>query len=384
MPCLQLPLRSAGRTAGFAAAVAFALSAAAADPPKPLAVLKGHDDPVYAVAFGPENKLIATGSFDKSIRLWDAAGKEVRTLGGKNGHQSQVLCLAFTADGNFLASGGSDNAVRVWELNPAKPPPEPTPVKNFSHPNIVSAVAFDKTGGVLATGCNDGFLRTWDLKTGQPVKQIKAHVSTPNGKDAQPDPIYAVAWTPDWKQIVTASYDRSVRVWDAAAGTMVREIKGAPDVIVFDPKAPVLPGHRDQVFSLAFTTDGKYLATGSSDKTVKLWDFATGNLVRDFPNPAFKPSGPGQQHPSHPGFVHAVRFTPDNAKLVTAGAAPGYKGYLAVWNVADGKLLYSSELAHGPVYSVDVSKDGAKLLLGCGQRARGVSESDAVLVPLPK
>jgi WD40 repeat protein len=356
------------------------------DPPKPLFTLKGHDDPVYAAVFDPQNKLIATASFDKTVRLWDAtSGKDLqKPLAGKNGHQGQVLCLAFAPDGNLLASGGADNTVKVWDLNPAKPPPEPTPVKNFAHPNLVSSVAFNKDGTLLASGCNDGFLRVWDMKTGQPTKQIKAHVSQANGKDNQPDPVYAEAWSPDQKHLVTASYDRTVKVWDAASGNMVREIKGGKDVIVPDPKAPVEPGHRDQVFCLAFDPAGKFLATGSSDRTVKLWDFAAGTLVRDFPNPAYKPSGPGQQHPSHPGFVHAVRFTADGAKLVTAGAAPAYKGYLAVWNVADGKLLYGSETAHGPVYSVDLSKDGARLVLGCGQRARSVTESDALVVAMPK
>ncbi len=368
---------------GFAVAF-LAVSGFAADPPRASLTLKGHDDPVYSAIFDPQNKVIATASFDKSVRIWDAnTGKELRSLAGKNGHQGQALCLAFSPDGNLLASGGGDNTVRVWEMNPAKPTPEPAPVKNFGHPNLVSAIAFDKTAALLATGCNDGFLRLWDMKTNQATKQIKAHVHQ-KGNETTPDPIYAVLWTPDWKQLVTASYDRTIRVWDAASGNMVREIKGAADVIVFDPKAPVEPGHRDQVFSIDLDSQGKYLASGSSDRTVKLWDFATGKLVRDFPNPAFKPSGPGQQHPSHPGFVHAVRFSPDNSRLITGGTAPGYKGYLAVWNVADGKLLYGSETAHGPIYSIDISKDGSKLLLACGQKTRGVTESDAIVVPMPK
>ena len=82
------------------------------------------------------------------------------------------------------------------------------------------------------------------------------------------------------------------------------------------------PGHRDQVFTLALTKDGKFLATGSSDKTVKLWDVATGEGGPRLPEPRPQAGVPGRAGPSHPGWVQRVRFTPDGQFLVTAGAAP--------------------------------------------------------------
>jgi len=87
---------------------------------------------------------------------------------------------------------------------------------------------------------------------------------------------------------------------------------------------------------------------------------------------------------AHPGFVQSVRFTPDGSKLVTVGTAPKNKGYLAVWNVADGKPLAGYELAVGPIYSVDVTADGTAVL-GCGPKvARGPTDSEAVMLPLGK
>jgi WD40 repeat protein len=357
-------------------------------------VFKGHTDPVYAVAVSPDGRIVATGSFDKTIKLWrPKTGKEVGTLAGKNGHTNQVLSLAFSPFGKSLASGGSDNQARVWAVPSGKPEADP-PAKALGHPNLVDAVAFDKSGRLLATACHDGILRIWDVAKGQPAKTINAHTQP------QPSPIYCLAWSPDGKQIATGSYDRSIKFWDVGSGKLVREIRPGTDRQPVEPKigrtapallgslgggwlnAPPERGHRDQVFSLAFTRDGKFLASGSSDRTVKLWNPSTGELVRELPNPAFKTPGPGQPHPSHPGFVHCVRFTPDGSKLVSAGTAPRGQGYLAVWSVPDGKLLSGQELPFGPIYSFDFLGPRS-VVLACGPRSRQSSESEAVVVPLP-
>ena len=142
------------------------------------------------------------------------------------------------------------------------------------------------------------------------TKTIAAHIQTM--PQTIPHPIYAVTWAPGGKQILTASYDKSLKLWDVAAGTLVKEFKAAPDPApgakVEPPKEPV--GHRDQVFSAVFTKDGKQFATGSSDRTVKLWDVAAGKVIRDFPNPDQKSVLPGEPAPSHPGMSGSGYFTP--------------------------------------------------------------------------
>jgi WD40 repeat protein len=206
--------------------------------------------------------------------------------------------------------------------------------------------------------------------------------------------------------VFTASYDKSVKLWDVASGNLVREFKAAPDPRpepkVEEPKKDDKkeepkkeepkkeepkkdlgpPGHRDQVFSIAVSKDGKLLASGSSDRSVKVWDVATGAVVRDFANPDFKPVLPGEPAPSHPGWVHAVRFTPDGAFVVSGGAVGTRKGYLAVWRAADGKRVYGAERDGGPVRSVAVTPDGTRLVLGCAA-AKGKPEAEVVVVKLP-
>lgn len=397
------------------AALLAAVAAATAQSPDAdvVAVLKGHADAVDAVAVSADGKRIATGSFDKTVKLWDATtGKEVGTLGGDKGHTGQVLSVAFSPKGDFVASGGADNFARIWEV-PGKAGAAPT--KSFQHPNLVDAVAFDETGTLLATGCHDGKLRIWDVAKGATVKEIAAHIRTQPANTA--DPIYGVVWAPGSKQVLTASFDKSLKLWDVASGNLVKEFKGVPDPKPEPkkdemkkkdkeakkddkkaepkkeepkkeeakkddgPKGP--PGHRDQVFTAVFTKDGKFLATGGSDRSVKLWDVATGQVVRDFPNPDLKPVMPGEPAPSHPGWVQGVRFTPDDQRLVTAGPAPRYKGYVAVWSVADGKRLFGGERDVGPIQALALTPDGTKAVLGCGAKSRTATEAEVLVVKLP-
>ena len=302
--------------------------------PNAIAVLRGHSETVEAVAISPDGTLVATGSFDRSAKIFDlASGTELRTFAGEQGHKGQVLAVAFNKKGEQVATGGADNFVKVWDVPVNFPStnfatmsavagpaaglhrageflPEGArcahrlklaplvPVKNLQHPNLVDCVAFDDTGNLLATGCHDGVLRIWDLAKGAAQKSINAHVQT-TPQNVQ-SPIYAVLWTPDHKQVFTASFDKTVKLWDVAGGNLVREFKAAPGPMPIEPKKvepkkeekkdakkvdpklvaeflgglvrsdpplpPGPPGHRDQVFSMALTKDGKFLATGSSDR----------------------------------------------------------------------------------------------------------------------
>jgi WD40 repeat protein len=351
---------------------------------------------VGELAFHPNNAVLVAALADTRAVAWGVAFEPGQPLPPEFGkpvqefpHPSAVKSVAYSGDGGLLLTAAEDKLARAWK------PASDQPTKTLQHPNLVDAVVFDKTGALLATGCHDGILRVWDVAKGQAAKTIDAHTKP------QPSAIYTVAWTPDGKQLATGSYDRTIKFWDADSGKLVREIKPGTERPPLDPKlvstapalvgsfaggvlsAPPEPGHIDQVFTLAFTKDGRYLASGSSDRTVKIWDAKTGKHIRDFPNPSLKSPGPGLPPPSHPGFVHCVRFTPDGSKVVSAGTAPRGKGYLALWSVADGKLLAGQELPVGPIYSFDLTADGKSVILGCGPKERSRTESEAVVVPLP-
>jgi WD40 repeat protein len=154
-------------------------------------------------------------------------------------------------------------------------------VRTFGHGNSVNAVAFNPAGTQLATACSDGRLRIFDVAKGTLLRQVIAH-NTPNLTG-----IYCVAWSKDGKQVVTGSQDQSLKLWDATNGNLVKEFKAYKEK-VFEK------GHQESVLSVAFSPDGKQLVSGSWDKTIKVWNIADGSVARDLVNPAFKPaSHPG-------------------------------------------------------------------------------------------
>jgi WD40 repeat protein len=222
----------------------------------------------------------------------------------------------------------------------------------------------------LATGCHDGKVRFFDLVKGAPLREINAHPK-PNATM-----IYAVAFSPDGKLLASCGFDNSVKVWDAPNGSLVREIKA------FDEKA-FPQGHKESVFCLAFSPDGKLLASGSGgqERLIKVWSVADGKLLRELDNPNLK--RPPKIAQSHPGWVYSLRFTKDGKRLVSAGDAPLNKGYLAVWGCDDGKLLRGLELPLGSFYSLAIGPDDQILALAAGPRGRPQPElNSAYLIRL--
>jgi WD40 repeat protein len=160
---------------------------------------------------------------------------------------------------------------------------------------------------------------------------------------------------------------------------LVKEFKGAD-------KKETLKGHTGFVHQVVFSPDGKSLYSGGGDRMIKVWSIADGTVTRELSNPAFKPTAEGLQPDAHPGYVNALRFTPDGKYLISAGSAPQIKGYLAVWNAADGKLLYSDSLPLGTFFSLAIAPDAKHLAVGCSPQKVGgqdVQWADAYLLKMP-
>jgi WD40 repeat protein len=224
--------------------------------------------------------------------------------------------------------------------------------RNLPHPNLVDAVAFNPAGTQLATGCHDGRVRIFDVAKGNVVREIQAHVA-----NNQASAVYCLAWSADGKLLVSGSYDHSLKLWNAADGKLVREFKGYED-------KKFEKGHREGVVSVALAPDGKTLASaGGWDHTIKIWNVADGTVLRDLIDPKLKPPE------SHPGVVYNLRYTPDGKHLVSVGGAPQNKGFLAVWDAADGKMLTGEERPLGTLFALAVSPDGKYLAVGSGGSA---------------
>lgn len=360
--------------------------------------LKGHTDQVYAVALTPDGRKLATASFDATVRLWDlATGKEEKVFSGPTGHTKMILSIAVHPEGRLIASGGVDGSLRFWDI----PVPlteqawnDPVPritmllagprylapynlaalvrtsdktlrtsmgsglIKPIQHPGPINGIAFNpKNPTIMATGAQDGRVRVIDLAKNVLLKEILAHVA----KDNKPNPVYTVAFSPDGKNILSSSFDHSLKLHDAVTGNLVREFKG------HDEKG--FPrGHTEEVYAAAFSPDGSLIASGSGglERVIKIWKTDDGSVIRDLINPTL--AGSSKENPvSHPGWIFHVRFL-NNGRLVSAGDAPKSRGYLAVWNVADGKLLNEATTTTGSLLGFSLSADEKTLAIGCGNR----------------
>jgi len=285
--------------------------------------LSGHTSPVNSVAFGPDGKILASGSYDRTIILWDVATH--RPLGlPLSGHTSPVNSVAFGPDGKILASGSYDRTIILWDVATHRPIGAPLQ----GHTDWVRSVAFSPDGKILASGSDDKTIILWDVAThrrfGAP---LQGHT----------DGLRSVAFSPDGRMLASSSKDQTVRLWDVATG---------------QPLGPPLIGHTDVVWSVAFSPDGKTLASGAGDKTIIMWDLAT--------DPLHGPSLTG-----HTDWVTSVAFSPNGKRL----ASGSYDTTVRLWDIATRQPLVPPLSGHtSPVNSVAFSPDGKILASGSDDR----------------
>ncbi len=296
-----------------------------------------HQDFVTSTAFSPDGKIVLTGSMDRTARLWDA--RTGRPIGGPMVHHDPVWSAVFSPDGKTILTEGSGKAARLWNAASGQPVGKP-----LEHQNSSSLLqTFSPDSKTVLTAGSDRTARLWDAATGLPIGPPMVHQAF----------IQSAAFSPDGKTIVTGSSDMSARLWDAVTALPIGpplENEGSPwspqeTHVSFSPdsktfvvrnsggasvrlgnSATGLPvgkplEHQGRVSSVAFSPDGKTVATGSWDRMVRLWDAATG-----------LPVGPAIMHKD---AVIDVAFSHEGTAIVTRTA----DGTARKWNATTGSPL---------------------------------------------
>ncbi|HEX8114450.1 MAG TPA: AAA family ATPase, partial [Kofleriaceae bacterium] len=306
-----------------------------------LATLEGHTSWVMACALTADGRRMISGSADGTVNLWDTAAW--RILATLEAHTGPVRACAVTADGRRIVSGSADGTVNIWdavdesarartsEREAAEDPRDrirddgpreyALRVTLEGHVAPVLACAVTPDGARVVSASEDRTLKVWDPMTGHALATLEGHAGA----------VRSCAVTADGTRIVSASVDRTLKIWDPAAGRVLT----------------TLNGHSAAVRACAMTADGERVVSASEDRTLKVWDPTTGHALATLQG--------------HSAAVRACAVTADGRRTISASA----DGTLKVWDTADAGLLAAAHGLEGhaaAVRALAVTPDGRRIL----------------------
>jgi WD40 repeat protein len=287
--------------------------------------LSGNTGPVVSVAFSPDGSTLASGTYGRDILLWDVNTRQI--IGKLKGHSNIIRSIAFSPDGKWMASGSQDKTIILWDAKTGQP------VHTLNgHLGAVTSISFSRDGRTLASGSIDKTVMLWDVETGQLKHKLSGHTSI----------VRKVAFSPVGMTLASGSDDGTILLWNGATGESLGKllVKHTDPVLKIDLSSAV--------DSIAFSRDGKTLASGDRDKDVILWDVQTGKRIHTLSR--------------HSDAVWAVAFSPDGNTLASGSA----DRTIILWDTNTGQFLDQLKGHTELINSLSFSPDGSTLASGSG------------------
>ncbi|KAL4761092.1 uncharacterized protein BDW70DRAFT_168156 [Aspergillus foveolatus] len=251
--------------------------------------LKSLDSEVRSVSFSRDLRLLASASFDRTVKIWDTAtGSLQRTL---DGHNNWVMSAVFSHDAQLLASASDDRTVKIWDTATGS-------LKHtLGHDDRVTSAVFSHDSRLLASALDDRTVKIWDTGTGSFQHTLEGHS----------DWVRSDSFSHNSRLLASASDDATVKIWDTETGFLQH----------------TLEGHDGWVRSVVFSHNSRLLASASDDGTVKIWDTATGSLQHTLEG--------------HSDWVRSVSFSHDSRLLASASDDA------TIWDTGTGSLQHTLE-----------------------------------------
>jgi len=322
----------------------------------------GHEGEVTSVVFGHNGQYIISGSTDGTIRLWNF---QLQLLGKPFvGHKGAVNSIAISPDGQFVVSGGDDGTIRFWNLRG-----EQLKRPLNGHQGAVNSIAISPDGRLIVSGGVDNTVRLWNQK-GKPIKV--PFVGHQEVQSFRKKGVCCVVFSPDSQCIASSGTDGTIRLWNLEGELIIPPLDAGSSSVCFHPNGRRLAsvgggqinlwttdGHPVEEFflgesyafnSIAFSSNGKYLVTGSDGKALRIWDLEGDELVQ-----------PIQAHETE---ITTVTFSPDGQTI----ASSSFDKAVRLWNL-EGKQIEKAFEGHDEtVYSIAFSPKGEMIVSGSYDR----------------